>query len=270
MFYWLLYNVLIGPWIRMVWRPKVTGLEHVPPTGPLILAGNHLSYVDWLFVPAVLPRSRRVIYAAKSDYFVEPGLKGWLKKQFFAQTAVPIDRSGGKASEGALRTGMAIVGKGKVFGIFPEGTRAPDPHVYRGKTGVARLALESGARVLPVGVAGTERVVPPGKKFPKLIRVSINFGEPIDFSRFAARGEDPQIRRAITDEIMNEIARLSGLEYVDFYASEAKRIRTDGGQEALDAATTKAEHRPSGAIDTDPETSDGLEFDADDGSRDDS
>lgn len=221
MLYWLLKWIFIGPLLRAVFRPESVGAENVPAEGPAILACNHLSYTDWLFMPLVIPR--RVTFVAKAEYFEGRGLKGWLQRTFFGGTGqVPIDRSGGRASEGALRTGLRILGNGDLFGIFPEGTRSHDGRLYRGRTGLARLALEAKVPVIPVAVLRTDEVAPPGKIFGKLVRPVVRFGAPLDFSRYEGMEGDRYILRAITDEIMYEIMRLSEQEYVDVYATRAK------------------------------------------------
>jgi 1-acyl-sn-glycerol-3-phosphate acyltransferase len=220
-FYWFLKWIALGPWLRLVFRPQTYGAEHVPLEGPAILASNHLSYADWLFMPLTLPR--RVTFVAKAEYFTTPGIKGWFQRLFFSGSGqVPIDRSGASAAEGALSAAKRILASGELFGIYPEGTRSHDGKLYRGKTGVARLALESGVPVIPVAVVGTDVVAPPGKKFGRLVRPVVRFGKPLDFSRYEGMENDRYILRSITDEIMYEIMRLSGQEYVDMYASRAK------------------------------------------------
>ena len=233
MFYWFLKWIALGPWLRLVFRPLVYGAENVPDEGAAILASNHLSYADWLFMPLTL--SRRVTFVAKAEYFTSPGLKGWLQKTFFAGSGqVPIDRSGGGASEGAIISAKRVLAEGELFGIYPEGTRSHDGKLYRGKVGVARLALETGAPVIPVAVVGTDVVAPPGKTFGRFTRPVVRFGKPLDFSRYEGMESDRYILRSITDEIMYEIMRLSGQEYVDLYASrakeESKKAEKDGGE----------------------------------------
>lgn len=221
MFYWFLKWIALGPWLRLVFRPQTYGAEHVPLEGPAILASNHLSYADWLFMPLTLPR--RVTFVAKAEYFTTPGIKGYFQRLFFSGSGqVPIDRSGASAAEGALSAAKRILADGDLFGIYPEGTRSHDGKLYRGKTGVARLALESGVPVIPVAVVGTDVVAPPGKKFGRLVRPVVRFGKPLDFSRYAGLENDRYILRSITDEIMYEIMRLSEQEYVDMYAARAK------------------------------------------------
>jgi 1-acyl-sn-glycerol-3-phosphate acyltransferase len=231
LFYWFLKWIAIGPLLRVVFRPRVSGAEHIPEEGPAILASNHLSYADWLFMPLTLPR--RVTFVAKAEYFNSPGIKGWIQKRFFSGAGqVPIDRSGASAAEGALSAAKRILDEGDLFGIYPEGTRSHDGRLYRGKTGVARLALETGVPVIPVAVVGTDVVAPPGKKFGTITRPVVHFGKPLDFSRYEGMENDRYILRSITDEIMYEIMRLSGQEYVDKYASQAKEERKLAEKEA--------------------------------------
>ncbi len=216
MFYWLLKWVFIGPVLKTLFRPRTEGAEHVPETGPAILASNHLSYSDWLFMPLVIPR--RVTFVAKAEYFEGRGIKGWLQRTFFSGAGqVPIDRSGGRASEGALRTGLRILGSGECFGIYPEGTRSPDGRLYRGRTGAARLAVAAGVPIIPVGTLGTEKVQPIGQPYPKPFtgKVTVRFGKPIEV---AGRGDDRTSLRELTDELMAEIQKLTGQEYVPKYA----------------------------------------------------
>jgi 1-acyl-sn-glycerol-3-phosphate acyltransferase len=222
-FYWLLKWVFLGPLLRLVFRPHAEGAENVPAEGPAILASNHLSYADWLFMPLTL--ARRVTFVAKAEYFNGRGIKGWLQKSFFSGSGqVPIDRSSGSAAEGALVSAKRTLSKGELFGIYPEGTRSHDGKLYRGKTGVARLALETGVPVIPVAVIGTDVVAPPGKKFGSFTRPVVRFGKPLDFSRYEGLENDRYILRSITDEIMYEIMRLSDQEYVDMYATTAKAL----------------------------------------------
>ncbi|HEY5183379.1 MAG TPA: lysophospholipid acyltransferase family protein [Actinomycetes bacterium] len=221
MFYWLLKRVILGPILRLFFRPWVEGLENVPAEGGAILASNHLSFSDSIFLPLVVPR--RITFLAKADYFTGKGPKGRAKAVFFKGVGqVPVDRSGGKASEAAMRTGLALLAKGELLGIYPEGTRSADGRLYRGKTGVARMALEVHVPVLPVAMIDTEKIQPPGKVFPKIMRVGIRIGAPLDFSRYEGMESDRFVLRSITDEIMYELMTLSGQEYVDMYATKAK------------------------------------------------
>jgi len=218
--YWLVKAVLT-PILRLFFRPTVKGAEHLPASGAAILAGNHTTFLDNLIIPLVV--SRRVTFLAKSDYFTGPGVKGKLSKSFFSGVGmIPIDRSGGKASEAALATGMKVLTDGDLLGLYPEGTRSPDGRLYRGKTGVARMALEAGVPVVPVGLVGMFAIQPAGKKMPKIGKVEVRIGRPLDFSRYAGMEGDRFVLRSITDEIMYELMVLSGQEYVDQYATKAK------------------------------------------------
>lgn len=221
MFYWFMKNLVAGPLLKTVFRPWVTGLDNIPKTGGVILASNHLSFIDSIFLPLVI--ERRIFFLAKSDYFTGRGAKNFFTKHFLLGTGMlPIDRSGGKASEASLNTGLAVIARGEVLGIYPEGTRSPDGRMYRGRTGVARMILEGHVPVVPVAMIDTEKVMPIGSKIPKVRRIGIVFGEPLDFSRFEGMEGDRFILRSITDEIMYELSRISGQEYVDVYASSVK------------------------------------------------
>jgi len=249
-FYWFLKWIAIGPILRLVFRPQASGVENVPDEGPVILASNHLSYADWLFMPLTL--SRRVSFVAKAEYFTTPGIKGWFQKHFFRGSGqIPIDRSGASAAEGALNSAKGILAKGEIFGIYPEGTRSHDGKLYRGKTGVARLALETGVAVIPVAVVGTDVVAPPGKKFGTFTRPIVRFGKPLDFSRYEGLENDRYILRSITDEIMYEIMNLSGQEYVDMYAGQAKEAAKEESKRLEREAEESAKAAPK-AETTDP------------------
>jgi len=220
-FYWLLKYVILGPLLKLVFRPQVEGLDNVPREGAAILASNHLSFSDSIFMPLVVPR--KVTFVAKAEYFTGKGIKGRLKKMFFVGTGtIPVDRSGGRAAQAALDTQLRVLKAGELAGIYPEGTRSPDGRLYRGKTGVARLALESGAPVIPVAMLNADEVQPIGKVIPKIMRVRIRFGAPLDFSRYAGMAGDRFVERAVTDEIMYELMELTGREYVDVYAVKVK------------------------------------------------
>jgi len=221
MFYWFMKNLVAGPLLKTVFRPWVSGVENIPKTGGVILASNHLSVIDSVILPLVI--ERRIYFLAKSDYFTGKGFKNWAVKHFLLGTGmIPIDRSGGKASEASLNTGLDVLAKGQVLGIYPEGTRSPDAKMYRGRTGVARMILEANVPVVPVAMMDTEKVMPIGSKLPKVRRIGIVFGEPLDFSRFEGLEGDRFILRSVTDEIMYELSRISGQEYVDVYASSVK------------------------------------------------
>ncbi|NJC11036.1 1-acyl-sn-glycerol-3-phosphate acyltransferase [Micromonospora profundi] len=223
MFYWLLKYVLLGPLLKLIFRPQVEGLDNVPATGPVILASNHLSFSDSIFTPLIT--RRKVTFVAKAEYFTGKGIKGWLTRMFFVGTGtIPVDRSGGQAARAALDTQLQVLRAGGVAGIYPEGTRSPDGRLYRGKTGVARLALESGAVVVPVAMLNADQIQPPGKLIPRIARVRIRFGAPLDFSRYQGMAGDRFVERAVTDEIMYELMELSGREYVDIYAQKLKQL----------------------------------------------
>ncbi len=215
------FKAVASPVLRTVYRPWIQGLEHIPAEGPAILASNHQAVWDSIFLPALL--DREVVFMGKSDYFTGTGLKGWAVKNFMkAVGTIPVDRSGGRAAEAALQAGMSVLEKGQLFGIYPEGTRSPDGKLYRGKTGVARLALESGAPVIPVAMIGTHKAQPIGQKIPSRTDIGIVIGEPLDFSRYRALRKDRYALRAVTDEIMYALMMLSGQEYVDRYAADVK------------------------------------------------
>ena len=203
----------------LLFRPKVTGLRHVPTTGPVIIASNHLSFSDSIFMPLVVPR--KVTFLAKSEYFTSPGFKGFIKKlTFIALGQVPVDRSGGKRSEAALLTGLRVLKEGSCIGIYPEGTRSPDGRLYKGRTGIARMAIESGAAVVPVAMFNTAEIQPTGQVVPKVRRVEMIFAEPMYFT---GDSTDPAVLREATNKIMDVIAAMSGQIYVpNMYASEAK------------------------------------------------
>ena len=221
MFYWLLKYVVLGPVLKAIFRPGVEGLANVPAFGPVILACNHLSFSDSIFTPLVV--KRRVTFVAKAEYFTGKGIKGRLMRLFFTSTGtIPVDRTGGKAAQAALDTLLRVLRAGGVAGIYPEGTRSPDGRLYRGKTGVARLALESGAVVVPVALMNTDEIQPTGRLIPEVKRVRMRFGVPLDFSRYAGSRGDRFVERAITDEIMYELMTLTGRDYVDVYAATLK------------------------------------------------
>ena len=222
MFYWLMKYVV-------VFRPWVVGVENVPAEGAAILASNHLSFMDSIFLPLIV--DRHVSFLAKSDYFTRKGLKGWATKTFMKATGqLPIDRSGGKASEASLNTGLRVLARGEILGIYPEGTRSPDGKLYRGRTGVARMILEAGVPVVPVAMVDTAEIMPIGKRLPKIGRIGIVIGEPIDFSRFDGMEGDRFILRSVTDEIMYELHALGAQEYMDVYASTVKEKRASLSQ----------------------------------------
>lgn len=221
MAYFILKTLVLGPLLRVLFRPWVRGLENIPSSGAAILASNHLSFSDSIFLPLMVRRP--VVFLAKSEYFTGKGLKGALTRWFFKSTGqLPIDRSGGKASEASLNTGLGVLAQEQLLGIYPEGTRSPDGKLYRGRTGIARMVLEAKVPVIPVAMIDTEKVQPIGQKFPKIRRIGIVVGQPLDFSRFDGMEGDRIVLRAVTDEIMYELMKISGQEYVDAYASSVK------------------------------------------------
>ncbi len=216
--YWIL-KAIIKPVLRVIYRIRVEGRANIPRKRAAIIAANHVSFLDSFFIPLVINK-RKLTYLAKDDYF-----RSWKTAWFFRMAGqIPVDRSGGEKSEAALNTGLRVLKDGNLLGIYPEGTRSPDGRLHRGRTGVARLALQAGVPVIPVGLIGTDVVMPKAAKFPRLtgrIEVRVRFGKPIDTSRFAGRESDRFALRSLTDEIQYEIMQLSGQEYVDEYASRS-------------------------------------------------
>ena len=238
MFYWFMKTFVLGPVLKTLFRPWVKGLDNVPAEGAAILASNHLSFSDSIFMPLMVPRP--VVFLAKSEYFTGKGIKGRLTATFFRLTnQLPMDRSGGAASALSLNAGMDVLKNGSLLGIYPEGTRSPDSRLYRGKVGVARLALQARVPVIPVAMIGTDKVQPIGKRMPNIRRIGMIFGEPLDFSRYYGMEDDRLIQRSVTDEIMYDLLRLSGQEYVDEYAAVVK-LRLAG------KATEVPEEGPAG------------------------
>ncbi len=232
MFYWFMKTFVLGPVVKLLFRPWVKGLDNVPAEGGAILASNHLSFSDSIFMPLMVPRP--VVFLAKSEYFTGTGIKGRLTAAFFRLTnQLPMDRSGGAASAQSLNAGMDVLRSGSLMGIYPEGTRSPDARLYRGKVGVARLALQARVPVIPVAMIGTDKVQPIGKRVPNIRRIGMIFGEPLDFSRYYGMEDDRMVQRSVTDEIMYELMRLSGQEYVDEYAAVVKLRLAGKAQEAV-------------------------------------
>ncbi|MGW7260944.1 lysophospholipid acyltransferase family protein [Streptomyces sp. NPDC054834] len=221
MFYRLLKYVLLGPLLRLVFRPRIEGLEHVPSSGAAIVAGNHLSFADHFLMPAIL--KRRITFLAKAEYFTGPGVKGRLTAFFFRSAGqIPVDRSGKDAGQAAIREGLGVLRKGELLGIYPEGTRSHDGRLYKGKVGVAVMALRAGVPVVPCAMIGTFEAQPPGRVVPRVHPIAIRFGKPLDFSRYEGMENEKAILRAVTDEIMYAILSLSEQEYVDQYAAVVK------------------------------------------------
>jgi 1-acyl-sn-glycerol-3-phosphate acyltransferase len=220
----VLLKMLLGPLLRLFFRPRVEGAEGVPATGPVILAGNHLTFIDSIILPLI--SKRQVLFLGKDEYVTGRSLKGRVMAWFFTAVGmIPVDRDGGQGGVAALMTGRRVLEEGRVFGIYPEGTRSPDGRLYRGRTGIARLTLMTGAPVVPFAMIGTDRVQPGGKGLPRLGRgrqITVRFGAPLDFSRYEGMDRDRYVLRAVTDEVMAEVMRLSGQEYVDMYATKVK------------------------------------------------
>ncbi|KPI07424.1 MULTISPECIES: 1-acyl-sn-glycerol-3-phosphate acyltransferase [unclassified Streptomyces] len=231
MFYHLLKHVLLGPLLRLLFRPRIEGLENIPAEGAAIVAGNHLSFSDHFLMPAIL--KRRITFLAKAEYFTGPGVKGRLTAFFFRSAGqIPVDRSGKDAGQAALREGLGVLAKGELLGIYPEGTRSHDGRLYKGKVGVAAMALGAGVPVIPCAMVGTFEIQPPGQKIPNIRRVTIRFGRPLDFSRYAGLEGERAVLRAVTDEIMYAVLQLSGQEYVDRYAAEVKAEEEEARKKA--------------------------------------
>ncbi|AKG41792.1 lysophospholipid acyltransferase family protein [Streptomyces xiamenensis] len=219
-----LLRALFGPLLKLFFRPRVEGLENIPGEGPVVLAGNHLTFIDSVILPLI--SKRQVHFIGKDEYVTGRSLKGRIMAWFFTGVGmIPVARDGGHGGVAALMTGLRVLEQGKVFGIYPEGTRSPDGRLYRGRTGIARLTLMSGAPVVPFAMIGTDRVQPGGKGLPRVgrgRRITVRFGEPLDFSRYEGMDRDRYVLRAVTDEVMTEVMRLSGQEYVDMYATKAR------------------------------------------------
>jgi len=249
MWYWLFKYIFMGPLLSLLGRPKVEGLEYIPDSGPVILASNHLAVADSFYLPLVV--RRRITFLAKQEYFTGTGLKGWFNRWFYtAAGQVPIDRADADAAQNALETAKRLLQQGKLLGMYPEGTRSPDGRLYKGKTGLARLALETGVPVIPVAMIGTDVVNPPGSKMWRFGRVTVRFGKPMDFSRFDGLAGNRFIERAVIDEVIYELMTLSGQEYVDIYAASVK----EGVKEGKADATFGAPGQPPARI---PETAAG-------------
>ncbi len=235
-------KVAIGGPLKLAFRPWVEGVENIPAEGPAILASNHLSFSDSFFLPAVL--DRKVTFIAKAEYFTTPGVKGRMTAAFFKGVGqLPVDRSGARgAGEAAIKSGIEVLERGELFGIYPEGTRSPDGRLYRGKPGgLARVALATGAPVIPVAMIDTEKIQPPGQVVPKLMRPGIRIGKPLDFTRYQGMEHDRFVLRAVTDEVMYEIMKLSGQEYVDMYATAMKRQLAEAAKAEKEAEKAEKE-----------------------------
>ncbi|MFF9479099.1 lysophospholipid acyltransferase family protein [Streptomyces sp. NPDC014733] len=217
----ILLKAILGFVMRVLYRPTVEGAERIPETGPVILAGNHVTFIDSLFLSLVVKRP--VYFIGKDSYVTGKGLKGRLMAWFFRSSGmIPVDRDGGRGGVAALMTGRRVLEQGHAFGIYPEGTRSPDGRLYRGRTGIARLTLMTGAPVVPFAMIGTDKVQPGGKGVPRVAKVTVRFGEPLEFSRYDGMDRDRYVLRAVTDEVMSDVMELSGQEYVDVYATKAR------------------------------------------------
>jgi 1-acyl-sn-glycerol-3-phosphate acyltransferase len=214
-------RVVAGPFLHVLWRPEVTGLEHIPAEGGAILASNHLSIVDSIFLPLMV--SRPVTFAAKAEYFTGTRLVDKVTAAYLRATnQLSTDRAGARAAQDMLDAALERVTGGALFGIYPEGTRSPDGRLYRGRTGIGWLALNSGVPVVPVAMIGTDRVLPPGHTVPRLHKIRVKIGPALTFEEIRAQGTGARQRRAATDEVMKAIHGLSGQEYVPIYASVRK------------------------------------------------
>jgi 1-acyl-sn-glycerol-3-phosphate acyltransferase len=224
-------RALAGPFLHLLWRPEITGSEHIPTTGGAIIASNHLSIVDSIFLPLMLQRP--LTFAAKSEYFTgrSPGQR-FAGAYLRATKQLSVDRSEARAAQDMLDAALALLKSGELFGIYPEGTRSPDGRLYRGRTGVGWLALHSGLPVIPVAMIGTNRVLPPGRTVPRLHKIAIRVGEPLTFGAYLDAGPTAKARRAVTDEVMKAIQALSGQEYVPVYASVRKEQLSGGASAA--------------------------------------
>jgi 1-acyl-sn-glycerol-3-phosphate acyltransferase len=236
-----LSRIVAGPFLHTIWRPKVIGAHYVPASGGAILAANHLSVVDSIFLPLMLDRP--VTFSAKAEYFTASGpaarlWAGYLK----ATNQLQIDREGPRAAQDTLEAALALLQAGNLFAIYPEGTRSPDGRLYRGRTGMARMALEAGCPVLPVAMIGTDKAQPSGKRVPKIMRIGVRIGKPLDFSRYEGMEDDRFVLRSVTDEVMYELMLLSRQEYVDMYATSMKN-------RLLAAARAKAKELQQEAVD---------------------
>ncbi|MFI0942056.1 lysophospholipid acyltransferase family protein [Streptomyces sp. NPDC021020] len=214
-------KMILGLLLRVLYRPVVEGAQNIPGDGPVILAGNHVTFIDSIFLSLAV--KRQVYFIGKDEYVTGKGVKGRLMAWFFTTCGmIPVDRDGGRGGVAALMTGRRVLEEGRIFGIYPEGTRSPDGRLYRGRTGVARLTLMTGAPVVPFAVVGTDKVQPGGSGMLRIAPVAIRFGQPLEFARYDGMDRDRYVLRAVTDEVMSEVMRLGGQEYVDMYATKAK------------------------------------------------
>jgi 1-acyl-sn-glycerol-3-phosphate acyltransferase len=225
-FHGVLYSVLshtVSPTLRVVYRPKITGLENVPRTGPVIIAGNHISFADEIFTTIAV--RRQVLYFAKAEYFTTPGVRGWVMRSFFQGLGqVPVERADTRSAAAVIDIGVELLAQGHALGIYPEGTRSADGQLYKFRTGVARVALRSGAPVVPVGLVGTREVQPPGSHRWHLAPVGVNFGTPLYFGDRAAEERSSRVLREVTETVREAVQALSGQHYVDQFAPSSASI----------------------------------------------
>jgi 1-acyl-sn-glycerol-3-phosphate acyltransferase len=216
-----LSRLVAGPFLHTIWRPRVTGAEHVPASSGAILAANHLSMIDSIFLPLML--NRPVTFSAKAEYFTASGPAARLWAAYLKATnQLRMDREGPRAAQDTLAAALALLQEGKLFGIYPEGTRSPDGRLYRGRPGVGWLALKSGLPVLPVAMIGTRHVLPPGRVVPRPGRIEIRIGAPLKFPAEITSEAPGKARQLITKQVMSAIQELSGQEYVHMFASDRK------------------------------------------------
>ena len=214
-------RAVAGPLLHLLWRPELTGAEHIPSSGGAILASNHLSIVDSIFLPLMVDRP--VTFAAKSEYFTGTRLVDRVTGAYLRATKqLSVNRTEARAGQDMLHAALGLLQGGGLFGIYPEGTRSPDGRLYRGRVGIGWLALNSGLPVLPVAMSGTDRVLPPGQKIPRVAKIGITIGKPLTFEQYQDLPSPARQRRAITDDVMRSIQALSGQEYVPMYASVRK------------------------------------------------
>jgi 1-acyl-sn-glycerol-3-phosphate acyltransferase len=248
-FWWIMKYIVLGPVLRVLYRPTVVGLENVPERGAAVLAPNHQSFLDDFLFPLVI-RKRKVVMMAKADYFDK-----WYTAWFFkAAGCIPVRREGGAASAKALEGGIQALKEGKLVGIFPEGTRSPDGRLYRGKTGAARMALEAQVPIIPVALVGTYEAWPYDRRLPKAGRVEVRFGKPLTFARHYDTPADRFVLRSVTDEVMYEIMMLSGQEYVDAYGNRVKKLieRAEAEQEGGSSPSAGPEESPAARVEAKP------------------
>ena len=243
MLYWVLKWFVFLPVIRVLFRPWITGREHVPSRGPAILVANHISAGDTYLIPALVPR--KVTFPAKAEAFAGKGIRGRVLKWFLEGVGMlPMDRSGGRASATSMTGVLDVLARGGLLGIFPEGTRSPDGRLYKGKTGVARLVLQARVPVVPIGVVDTQFVRLPLLRIPVMRRPGVRVGAPLDFDRYAGAGNERDVLRHVMDEIMATVQELSGQVYVDAYATSVKQAAQEGRPFETRVLSRPGEGRP--------------------------